>query len=230
MPLANQKAQQPLRTSSSCASSTPFWTAGPTRSPARPAPAASTSESLESSQSLGPDEQRPPAPAFSSGGVRGQQQEQQQQEQEHYPKAAMEEGEPAKPAASAPSVGDDAVASATTTPTAGGHEGHPAGDGAGASPEGVQSSETPLPLPAPGEGDGSSGSTTTTTIEVNGKAVMLDQLGPMVVGRDGTLSRIANWGEMAQIERQNTLRILGKRNQLRLGALRAAAEAPEKQD
>ncbi len=68
----------------------------------------------------------------------------------------------------------------------------------------------------------------TTTVEVNGKAVMLDKLGPMVVGRDGTLSRIANWGEMTEIERQNTLRILGKRNQLRLGALRAAAEETTK--
>ena len=141
----------------------------------------------------------------------------------------MEEGEPGKPAASAPSIGDDAAGTATT---AGGHERHhPAEDGAGAQPEGAQSSKTPLPLPAPGESDdSSSSSSTTTTVEVNGKAVMLDQLGPMVVGRDGTLSRIANWGEMTQIERQNTLRILGKRNQLRLGALRAAAEASEKKD
>ena len=149
----------------------------------------------------------------------------------------MEEGEPGRPAASTRPVGDDSAAAGTTT-TAGGHERHhPAAttaaadeDGAGASQtEGdVPSSKTPLPLPAPGESDTSSSGT--TTVEVNGKAVMLDQLGPMVVGRDGTLSRIANWGEMTQIERQNTLRILGKRNQLRLGALRAAAEASEKKD
>ncbi|PSS00590.1 hypothetical protein BD289DRAFT_334684, partial [Coniella lustricola] len=58
------------------------------------------------------------------------------------------------------------------------------------------------------------------TLEVDGKTVALDHLGPIVVGKDGTISRIANWGEMAEIERQNTLRILGKRNQLRLAALR----------
>ncbi len=84
-----------------------------------------------------------------------------------------------------------------------------AGQGTGALPS----------LPAPGD------AAAATVIEVNGKAVMLDTLGPMVVGRDGSLSRIANWGEMTEIERQNTLRILGKRNQLRLGALRAAAAA-----
>ena len=70
-------------------------------------------------------------------------------------------------------------------------------------------------LPAPGEGDGDN-----TVIEVNGAAVALDKLGPMVIGRDGTVSRIANWGEMTDIERRNTLRILGKRNQLRLANLR----------
>ncbi|KAK4451818.1 hypothetical protein QBC34DRAFT_399625 [Podospora aff. communis PSN243] len=42
----------------------------------------------------------------------------------------------------------------------------------------------------------------------------------MVIGRDGTVSRIANWNEMCDLERQNTLRILGKRNQLRLANLR----------
>lgn len=44
----------------------------------------------------------------------------------------------------------------------------------------------------------------------------------MVVNRDGTLSRIANWAEMSDVERRNTLRILGKRNALRLEGLRAA--------
>jgi hypothetical protein len=41
-----------------------------------------------------------------------------------------------------------------------------------------------------------------------------------VVNKDGTLSRIENWAAMAEIERQNTLRVLGKRNQARLEALR----------
>ena len=58
----------------------------------------------------------------------------------------------------------------------------------------------------------------------SGQSVKLDHLGPMVVNRDGTLSRVANWEQMADIERQNTLRILGKRNQLRMAALRAEDE------
>ena len=57
-------------------------------------------------------------------------------------------------------------------------------------------------------------------VTVNGQAVALDNLGPMVVHKDGTISRIANWHEMTEIEKQTTLRVLGKRNQLRLGNLR----------
>ncbi|OAG00104.1 uncharacterized protein CC84DRAFT_1049204, partial [Paraphaeosphaeria sporulosa] len=51
--------------------------------------------------------------------------------------------------------------------------------------------------------------------------VKLDHLGPMVVNRDGTLSRIGNWEQMTDIEQKNTLRVLMKRNKLRLDALRA---------
>ncbi|KAK4108628.1 hypothetical protein N656DRAFT_783850 [Canariomyces notabilis] len=90
-----------------------------------------------------------------------------------------------------------------------------------------QESKKPiLPLPAPDPSSSSSNDEEGTRIvQVNGKAVALDKLGPMVVGRDGTVSRIANWPEMTEIERQNTLRILCKRNQLRLANLRAGREA-----
>ncbi|KAK0706754.1 hypothetical protein B0T26DRAFT_629123, partial [Lasiosphaeria miniovina] len=57
-------------------------------------------------------------------------------------------------------------------------------------------------------------------VEVNGGAVVLDRLGPMVIGRDGTVSRIANWLDMSDRERENTVRVLGKRNQLRMATLR----------
>ncbi|KUJ08677.1 uncharacterized protein LY89DRAFT_564959, partial [Mollisia scopiformis] len=57
--------------------------------------------------------------------------------------------------------------------------------------------------------DMSSGSTT----------VKLDHLGPVVVNVDGTMSRISNWDKMADIEKQNTLRIISKRNEQRLEAL-----------
>ena len=82
----------------------------------------------------------------------------------------------------------------------------------------------PLPLPEP-PADG-----TTPTLDVSsGQPLALDHLGPMVVNRDGTLSRIANWAEMSEIERRNTLRVLGKRNALRREAL-LAAEAEGKEE
>jgi hypothetical protein len=79
-----------------------------------------------------------------------------------------------------------------------------------------QDPKFPLGLPSPSD------STPTTTIDMSngGSTVKLDHMGPLVVNKDGTLSRISNWAEMADIERQNTLRILGKRNQLRREALR----------
>ncbi|KAL5094324.1 hypothetical protein Trisim1_006913 [Trichoderma cf. simile WF8] len=74
-------------------------------------------------------------------------------------------------------------------------------------------------LPAPG-----SNTENITTIDVSGSGttVKLDALGPMVVNVDGTMSRISNWDKMAAIEKENTLRIIGKRNQQRLAALRKA--------
>ena len=44
-------------------------------------------------------------------------------------------------------------------------------------------------------------------------------MGPLVVSEDGSLSRISNWAEMTTIERERTVRILGKRNRLRLEKL-----------
>jgi hypothetical protein len=57
---------------------------------------------------------------------------------------------------------------------------------------------------------------TSPNLHDNSGGVKLDHLGPVVVNRDGSLSRISNWAEMSDIERRNTLRILGKRNMLRL--------------
>ena len=92
-----------------------------------------------------------------------------------------------------------------------------------ATSETQSSSQQPLPLPEP------PADSKATELDVStGQAVKLDHLGPMVVNRDGTLSRIANWENMAEIERKNTLRIIGKRNQLRLEALKAAEDAEAK--
>ncbi|KAM7199561.1 hypothetical protein V8F33_004372 [Rhypophila sp. PSN 637] len=80
--------------------------------------------------------------------------------------------------------------------------------------------QAPLPLPAPEDVSPAQDQERTRTVEVNGQAIALDHLGPTVVNRDGTLGRIANWPEMTPWERENTLRVLGKRNQLRLAGLR----------
>lgn len=46
--------------------------------------------------------------------------------------------------------------------------------------------------------------------------VKLDALGPMVVNSDGTLSRIANWAQMTEAEKERTLRVLSARNRIRI--------------
>jgi hypothetical protein len=63
----------------------------------------------------------------------------------------------------------------------------------------------------------------TTTLDMsNGDtSVKLDHLGPMVVNADGTLARISNWAGMTEMEQKATLRVIGKRNQERLAAIRA---------
>ncbi|KAG9530511.1 hypothetical protein KCU93_g2566, partial [Aureobasidium melanogenum] len=75
--------------------------------------------------------------------------------------------------------------------------------------------DLPLGLPEPPAGG--------IQLDVNsGEGVALDHLGPMVVNKDGTISRITNWDKMAEIEKKNTLRILQKRNKQRLDALKQA--------
>ncbi|KAM3422398.1 hypothetical protein BST61_g2750 [Cercospora zeina] len=75
----------------------------------------------------------------------------------------------------------------------------------------------PLGLPAPPAKDDA----TKLDLSNGADSVKLDHLGPLVVNKDGTLSRISNWEAMTQQEKKATLRILGKRNQLRTDALKA---------
>lgn len=63
-------------------------------------------------------------------------------------------------------------------------------------------------------------------LEVGAEALKLDHLGPMVVNSDGTLSRIHNWADMTPLERERTIKILGKRNKLRTESLLAQGIKP----
>jgi len=57
-------------------------------------------------------------------------------------------------------------------------------------------------------------------VTVNGSSVSLeDEMGPLVVNEDGNLSRITSWAQMTVGERERTVRVLSKRNKLRLEQL-----------
>jgi hypothetical protein len=85
-----------------------------------------------------------------------------------------------------------------------------------------QQPKAPLALPA---APSSSDPITNLDMSNGSTTVSLDHLGPMVVNVDGTMSRISNWDKMAEIEKKNTLRIIGKRNKSRLEALKQKAGA-----
>lgn len=51
-------------------------------------------------------------------------------------------------------------------------------------------------------------------------AVKLDNLGPIIINTDGSMSRIPNWLEMPEDEKIKTVRLVSKRNKSRLQALR----------
>jgi hypothetical protein len=86
--------------------------------------------------------------------------------------------------------------------------------------ENETSNNPKLALPAvPREGENTSEA---QKLDVSGTTVSLDHLGPIVVNQDGTMSRISNWDKMTEIEKKNTIRIIGKRNKQRLEALKAA--------
>ncbi|EEY19559.1 conserved hypothetical protein [Verticillium alfalfae VaMs.102] len=87
----------------------------------------------------------------------------------------------------------------------------------------MSDSKPTAPLALPSTESTSDGSTNLTL----GGTVSMDALGPVVVNVNGTLSRINNWAEMNEIEKENTLRVLGKRNRQRREALLAAQSAEE---
>lgn len=53
------------------------------------------------------------------------------------------------------------------------------------------------------------------------KSLGFDKLGPLVVNKDGTLSRLDNWQQMTEQERKKTMQYLKKRNMLRIDQVEA---------
>ncbi|KAI1269941.1 hypothetical protein F5Y18DRAFT_372050 [Xylariaceae sp. FL1019] len=114
----------------------------------------------------------------------------------------------------------------TTRPPLAGRHGHPHSDSAAKGTKTMEPRELPngpiLALPeTPSNND-------TTELAV-GSSVRFDDLGPVVVNVDGSLSRISNWDKMSTIEKENTYRIIGKRNAARRAVLLERQEE-EQQD
>ncbi|KAL1524569.1 hypothetical protein AB1Y20_019459 [Prymnesium parvum] len=58
-------------------------------------------------------------------------------------------------------------------------------------------------------------------VGVSAQTVKLDSLGPIVVGKDGALSRVANWNELTPTEQAAALRAVAARNKRRLDEAKA---------
>ena len=202
----------------------------------RPSPAAGPLAALAGPPRARSHSQLPPKPTFKMSG------------EANSPCPAPALSTPPLPGSS-PSASTAAAGRAAPAPSGSGLSSGPEGGAAPATPSSQTQTQNstavengdvdsngaiaPKPLPAlPSPEDSTSNSTTAEgegggggevkTLRVNGQPLALDALGPMVVNRDGTLARVANWGEMTAHEREATLRVLGKRNQLRLGELRAS--------
>lgn len=51
-------------------------------------------------------------------------------------------------------------------------------------------------------------------------SVKLDQLGPVVINSDGTISRITDWENKTEAEKENIKRVIALRNQKRMALLK----------
>lgn len=81
----------------------------------------------------------------------------------------------------------------------------------------------PSVLPGQGE-EATAGNAEVQTFTVDGMGIKLDKLGPIIVNTDWTLTRISNWGNMSEGERQTALRRIAKRNNERTEQLRRLEE------
>ncbi|KAJ4254845.1 hypothetical protein NW762_009643 [Fusarium torreyae] len=97
-------------------------------------------------------------------------------------------------------------------------------EGSNATATTAKDNKNPLPLPAPDQDTAAASSSNrgddVTALRV-GESVRLDALGPLIVNTDGTMGRVGNWTGMTENEKQQTLKLLARRNKQRLEALRA---------
>lgn len=83
------------------------------------------------------------------------------------------------------------------------------------------SNDNPLLLPPPDQTQLSKSSSDVHKIDFsNGSKDLANELGPLVINKDGTTGRITNWQQMTEEEKQRTLRIITARNRKRLQALK----------
>lgn len=54
--------------------------------------------------------------------------------------------------------------------------------------------------------------------------------GPFIVNSDGTLSRIKNWAQMSDIEKERAKRLIAKRNKSRMDTIKENQERPLDED
>ena len=58
------------------------------------------------------------------------------------------------------------------------------------------------------------------SIELNGGSVSMEDLGPIIINKDGTTRRIANWDTLTRHEKETTFRLIRERNKKRLDQLK----------
>lgn len=95
--------------------------------------------------------------------------------------------------------------------------------------EALATANAPIPSVPPKGDAGTSGAPLKLPSSLNeaqkldlssGARDLTEKLGPLVINKDGTTSRITNWHIMAREERERTARILAARNRQRMAKLK----------
>lgn len=93
-------------------------------------------------------------------------------------------------------------------------------DGEKSSSQVTQGEAEPLQLPPAGANDDDESESRRTLDLGTGAKDLTDELGPLVINKDGTTARITNWHKMTSDEKERTLRVITKRNRERLAVLK----------